>query len=224
MIKTGVVHGRFQVMHLKHMEYILAAKMRCDKLYIGLTNPDSMHTKDSINDINRSEPSANPLTYFERYEIIRGAMAEFNVPESQYDILPFPINYPEYISQYVPRDAVHFLGIYDAWDEEKYKILQNLGFETEILWKRSEAEKGVTSSWIRSCIATGEEWEHLVPKSVYRYLTENELDKRIGWLEQMRIDEKRIIVPQTEEADEEVLEGTAFAEGVTGQREEIDID
>ena len=44
MIETGVIHGRFQVLHLKHMEYILAAKMRCRKLYIGITNPDSMHT------------------------------------------------------------------------------------------------------------------------------------------------------------------------------------
>ena len=37
MIETGVVNGRFQVLHLKHMEYILAAKMRCRKLYIGLS-------------------------------------------------------------------------------------------------------------------------------------------------------------------------------------------
>mgnify|MGYP002650348910 CR=1 FL=1 len=59
MIETGVIHGRFQVLHLKHMEYILAAKMRCRKLYIGITNPDSMHTRDSVNDINRSAKSAN---------------------------------------------------------------------------------------------------------------------------------------------------------------------
>ena len=82
MIKTGVVHGRFQPLHLKHMEYILAAKMRCQKLYIGITNPDSLHTRDSVHDIHRSERSANPLTYFERYEMVRGAMAEFRVPET----------------------------------------------------------------------------------------------------------------------------------------------
>ena len=39
MTETGVIHGRFQILHLKHMEYILAAKMRCKKLYIGITNP-----------------------------------------------------------------------------------------------------------------------------------------------------------------------------------------
>ena len=77
MIDIGVVHGRFQPLHLKHMEYILAAKMRCRKLYIGITNPDNLHTRESVHDIRRSERSANPLTYFERYEMIRGAMAEF---------------------------------------------------------------------------------------------------------------------------------------------------
>ena len=83
MTKIGVVHGRFQVLHLKHMEYILAAKMRCKKLFIGLTNPDSLHTGDTVNDENRSARSANPLTYYERYEMIQGALREFGVPDSE---------------------------------------------------------------------------------------------------------------------------------------------
>ena len=124
MKDIGVVNGRFQVLNLKHMEYILAAKMRCQKLFIGLTNPDTLHTRDSVNDENRSAKSANPLTYYERYEMIRGAMREFKVPDSEYDILPFPINCPEYILQYVPKDATFYLGICDEWDEEKYKILR----------------------------------------------------------------------------------------------------
>lgn len=190
MTETGVVHGRFQVMHLKHMEYILAAKMRCRKLYIGLTNPDSMHTKDSVHDIKRSERSSNPLTYLERCEMIRGALREFNVAESEYEFIPFPINYPEYLLQYAPKDAVYYMGMYDEWDEEKYNILNELGLNIEILWRREPKEKGITASWVRSCIATGQEWEHLVPKSVYRYLTEHGLDEKIGRLEKMRIDEK----------------------------------
>ena len=142
MEKTGVVNGRFQVLHLKHMEYILAAKMRCRKLYIGLTNPDSLHTRESVNDENRSARSANPLTYFERYQMIRGAMKEFHVPESEYDILPFPINCPEYLLQYVPKDAVYYMGLCDEWDEEKYKILRSLGLKVEILWRKTLEEKG----------------------------------------------------------------------------------
>ena len=192
MTETGVIHGRFQILHLKHMEYILAAKMRCKKLYIGITNPDSMHTKDSVGDINRSAKSANPLTYFERYELIRGAMKEFRVPEEEYDILPFPINCPDYLLQYVPKDAVYYMGMCDEWDEEKYRILKGLGLTVEVLFRKTPEEKGITASLVRSAIATDQEWAKIVPKSVYRYITEHDLDERIKRLERMRIDEKDI--------------------------------
>ncbi|KMZ55777.1 nicotinate-nucleotide adenylyltransferase [Dorea sp. D27] len=190
MVATGVVNGRFQVFHLKHMEYLLAAKMRCNKLYIGLTNPDNTYVRETVNDENRSAKSANPLTYYERCQMIRGALREFNVPDVEYEFIPFPINRPEYILQYAPQDAVYYMGICDDWDEEKYKILRSLGLEIEILWRREPEEKGITASWIRSCIATDEEWAHLVPKSVYEYLTGNDLDLRIRRLELIRMAEK----------------------------------
>ena len=60
------------------------------------------------------------------------AMADFNIPEAQYDIIPFPISCPEHLLQYVPKDAVYYMGIYDAWDEEKYKILTDLGLKVEV--------------------------------------------------------------------------------------------
>ena len=82
------------------------------------------------------------------------------------------------------------MGLCDEWDEEKYKILKDLGLNIEVLWHKTLAEKGVTASWIRSCIATDQEWTHLVPKSVSLYLTEHGLDQRIKRLEQMRMDEK----------------------------------
>lgn len=193
MIETGIVNSRFQVLHLKHMEYILAAKMRCNKLYIGISNPDPLHTKGSVNDENRGTKAANPLTYFERCEMIKRAMAEFKVPEYEYEIVPFPIDTPEYLSHYTPEDAVYFMGLCDAWDEEKYKILKSLGAKIEVLWRRPGQEKGITGAWVRSCIATDHEWAHMVPKSVYKYLTETGLDKRIKRLELMRIEEKQIL-------------------------------
>lgn len=179
MTEKGVANARFQVLHLKHMEYLLAAKMRCKKLYIGISNPDLSMVRESVNDEKRSTPEANPFTYLERYEMIKGAMEEFKVPLTDYEIVPFPINCPEYLTQYTPKDGVYYLGICDAWDEEKKKILESLGLKTEVLWRRGREDSGVTGAWIRSCIATGEEWEHLVPKSVYKYITEHQLDKRI---------------------------------------------
>ena len=136
MTETGVVNARFQIPHLKHIEYVLAAKMRCRKLYIGITNPDPSCVRESVNDEIRSTPEANPLTYLERFEMIKASMEEFGVPRSDYEIVPFPIHRPEYITQYTPADAVYYLGICDGWDEEKLKILKGLGLETEVLWRR----------------------------------------------------------------------------------------
>ena len=36
----GVIHGRFQMLHHGHMEYLLAGKKRCQRLIIGISNPD----------------------------------------------------------------------------------------------------------------------------------------------------------------------------------------
>lgn len=192
LTEKGVVNARFQVPHLKHMEYILAAKMRCRKLYIGVTNPDESYIRESVNDEKRSTPEANPLTYLERYEMIRLAMEEFKVPASEYEIMPFPINRPEYITKYVPEDAVYYLGICDGWEEEKLKILTGLGLKTEVLWRRSREESGATGAWVRSCIASGEDWEHLVPKCVYRYITEKGIDERIKRLQEPKAEEENL--------------------------------
>ena len=85
-----------------------------DKLYIGITNPDGAHTRDTVHDENRGTKAGNPLTYFERCEMIRGAMEEFNVPAKEYDFIPFPISMPEYIAQYTPKEAVYYVGMSDA--------------------------------------------------------------------------------------------------------------
>ena len=91
MTRTGIVNGRFQVLHLKHMEYILAAKMRCDNIYRDHESGWSAHA-GYVHDENRGTKAGNPLTYFERCEMIRGAMEEFNVPAKEYDFIPFPIS------------------------------------------------------------------------------------------------------------------------------------
>ena len=89
------------------MEYILAAKMHCDKLYIGITNPDGAHTRDTVHDENRGTKAGNPLTYFERCEMIRGAMEEFNVPAKEYDFHSIPRSACRSISHvYTKRSSI----------------------------------------------------------------------------------------------------------------------
>ena len=111
--------------------------------------------------------------------MIRLAMLEFGVPREQFEIVPFPINTPELIFQYAPRDAVYYMSICDDWGEDKYRTLTGLGVQVEVLWNRPTEEKGTTATEVRHLIKDGKRWDHLVPKSVYRYITEHHLDERI---------------------------------------------
>ena len=51
--------------------------------------------------------------------------------------------------------------------------------QVEVLWNRPTEEKGTTATEVRHLIIDGKRWDHLVPKSVYRYITEHHLDERI---------------------------------------------
>ena len=62
MTDVGVIHGRFQVLHNDHFEYLMAAKSRCRHMVVGITNPDPSLTRSDPADPQRSSPGANPLT------------------------------------------------------------------------------------------------------------------------------------------------------------------
>ena len=180
MVETGVIHGRFQIFHLKHMEYLLAAKMRCKKLYIGITHSDIVaFAATSPLDLHGTTKRDNPLTYLERFEMIQGALTDFGVKREEYEVVPFPVSQPDLIPQYVPSDAVYYMSICSEWDEERCQILQSLGLETDILWTKTEQEKGITGTEIRHLIAEGLKWQQHVPKTVSEYIIEHRIDERI---------------------------------------------
>ena len=66
--------------------------------------------------------------------------------------------------------------------EEKYQILCSLGLNVEVLWRRTEEEKGITGSELRGLIAREKEWKKYVPRTVAEYLEENGIDQRIRQL------------------------------------------
>lgn len=177
--KIGIIHGRFQILHNGHMEYLLEGMNRCEYLLIGITSPDSNYTKYTAANPHRSLGSSNPLTYYERFEMIRLAMLECSVPRENFDIVPFPINVPEKLFNYVPNNGKFLMTLYDEWSREKYEILSSLGCEIDVMWERTNEQKVTSGSEVRVKIISGEPWEMLVPKSVYRFIKTNEIDKRI---------------------------------------------
>ena len=180
MTERGVVHGRFQGLHLKHMEYLLAAKMRCRLLYVGITPPDIFACPAaSPLDVHGTLVRDNPLAYIERYEMIRDSLLEFGVKREEFEIIPFPVDRPDVLAQYAPADAVYYMSICGEWDREKEKILSSLGLKTEILWERDPEEKGITGTELRALIAGDGSWRQYMPKAAAEYLTEHGLDERI---------------------------------------------
>ncbi|HPA14151.1 MAG TPA: nicotinate-nucleotide adenylyltransferase [Desulfobacterales bacterium] len=177
--ETGVIHGRFQIVHNDHLKYLLAGKKLCRHLVVGITNPDPMLTRKESSDPKRSDPLANPLTYYERYILIGSVLAESGLKPQQFSVVPLPINLPDLYKYYVPMDAVFFLSIYDEWGRQKLRYFQSLGLKTHILREVSSEEKGISGSDIRSRMLCGQPWEHLIPPVVVTLLKKWDIPTRL---------------------------------------------
>lgn len=176
-VDIGLVNGRFQVLHLDHMKYILEAKKHCKKLIIGITSPDPWQSPAESCDENRGKSTTNPCTYYERMIMIENALVEAGIPYSEFVITPFPIGFPERIEYYAPQDAIYFLTIYDSWGEEKLKRLKNLNLKTYVLWKSKD--KGISATKVRNAIIQSAPWEQMVYPSTARIIKELGIDERI---------------------------------------------
>lgn len=172
MIETGFIHGRFQVLHNDHLKYLLAGKKKCRHLVVGISNPDPTHTKQDEADLVRSSQSANPLTYYERFIMVREALREAGLALDSFSVVPFPVNFPDLYHYYVPMDATFFLTIYDQWGEKKLSMFESLGLKTAVLWRRSSDRKGQSSSDVRKRIASGKAWKHMVPPATAVLITQ----------------------------------------------------
>jgi nicotinamide mononucleotide adenylyltransferase len=183
-INTGVVHGRFQILTMKQMEYILAAKMRCNKLYLGITHPDIVNfAATSTLDTSGISKKDNPMTFFERYQMLLNVFEEFKIKRDDFEIIPFPISHPDILLGYIPTYATYYMNIITPWDKERLRTLELLGLKTEIIWEREIDEIGVTANDIRLMIQKGDQnWQMHVPKSVRDYIVSHKIDTRIQQL------------------------------------------
>lgn len=177
--ESGVIHGRFQILHNDHMKFLLAGKKLCNHLIVGITNPDPTLTKVHDSNPHRSTLIANPLTYYERYVMVRETLLEKGLELSEFSIVPFPINVPELLKYYVPMDVVFFLSIFDDWGRQKRKYLESLGLKVHVLWEVPVEKKGLSGSDIRKVMLKEKPWDHLVPLTVVRLVKEWDIINRL---------------------------------------------
>jgi nicotinamide-nucleotide adenylyltransferase len=161
--EVGVIHGRFQVLHNDHLRYLLAGKALCRHLVVGITNPDPWGTRPESADPARSDPLANPLTYYERYRMLQAVLQAREIAAESFSVVPLPINLPERYRFYVPLNAVFFISIYDDWGRRKRDYFQSLGLKIHVLREVSPEKKGISAKTIRKAMVQGRPWTHLVP-------------------------------------------------------------
>ena len=177
MIELGFIHGRFQLFHNDHLQYALLAKERCKRLIVGITSPENAALIREEVDPHRSEAASNPFTYYERFNMIKLALLEAGVRREDFEIVPYPIERPEILYNYVPLNATSFFTIYDKWGYEKLERLGALGYGTVVLF--DDREKKMCSTDIRQKILDGIDWKDMVPNAVYNYIIENGLTEKV---------------------------------------------
>ncbi len=150
--------------------------------------------------MNRSRPLANPLTYYERYVLVRAVLEETGFAPSSFSIVPLPISYPELYRYYVPMDALFFVSIYDDWGRRKLAFFKSLQLATRVLWEVAPGEKGISAQDVRSMMLSGEPWQHLVPPASARLLQAWDIPGRLKRIADGQPEE---IVGNTNERTEE---------------------
>ncbi len=168
----GAVHWRFQPLHNWHLhEYILPAMKLCDFLYIWITNPDLSYFKHTSSAPHRSDIENNPRTYRERVEMIKWSLIECGIPLTKFTIVPFPIQEPQLIYSYVPKESIFYMTIFDERWKEKEQLLTRQWLNVKILVNAPLDKKSTCSTDIRGLLRTNSDREKYVPPFVYKYIT-----------------------------------------------------
>jgi nicotinamide mononucleotide adenylyltransferase len=174
-VTSAFVHGRFQPFHLQHLEYIVAAKQRCQFLYIGITRSDPTQQQQCEVAPHRADSSANLLSYFERTEMISRCLLAEGVSREHFGFVPIPIDNPKHLPYFMGTDIQCFTTTCDDWNLHKISVLERHGYKVLSLIDRRRRSEGVSSyvsgSMIRNLIAQNDDsWVALVPKAVAAYL------------------------------------------------------
>ena len=182
---TGVIHGRFQVLHNDHLKYLMAGKALCGHLVVGITSPDPSLSRTENEDLQRSQAKENPLTYYERFRLVNAVLRSKGLSHDDFSVVPFPINFPELYRFYVPMDAVFLLSIYDEWGRKKLGYFQKQGLKTHVLWEVPLEEKGISAHEVRERMKNNLPWSHLVPRESATLLNEWQIPERIRTISSM---------------------------------------
>lgn len=158
-----------------------------DKIILGIVNPNPRYPDqgDMVNIWTRFKLEYNPLSYWERFEIINDFIERKKLHNKIFSIIPLPrlsVNM-EKANNYLPSERVVTLSIvHNSEEEENKKIgLKNQKAEIKII-PAYEFEKNLTiiSPELIFCLMAidADEWKEFVSNNVKIYLIENNISAR----------------------------------------------
>lgn len=172
LINVGCVHGRFQPFHNGHLDYLMSAFGRCQFLHIGITQ----FTRIFIDDrgMPRNLSSSNPLTYWQRVEIIRSSLEAEGVSRDRFAFTPFPIETPSLLPEFISREIVCYTTIVSEWNNEKIQTLEDQGYTVEVLpTSVADGVRVTTGTSIREMFRSGRaDWRSFVPTGARSKISE----------------------------------------------------
>ena len=121
----------------------------------------------------RNSAAANPLTFQQRSRLATAALIEAGIERARFDIVPFPIETPTRLREFVSLDITCFTTELNRWNSEKIRLLEREGYTVSRLKVSEIDDVRVTSGTkirelIRNC---DEKWRGFVPPSVYEVIS-----------------------------------------------------
>jgi nicotinamide mononucleotide adenylyltransferase len=175
---VACVIGRFQPPHNDHLNYIQLAMKKCAFLWVGISQPYNHRLAPSPHASHRAEASANPLTYFERQEILTQALLDSGYQRSGFSCTPFPLDETEELYGFMPVTIPCLITITEPWGFHKAELLRSLGYSVVVLYEAPV--KAISGRGIREGImADRADWEQLVPAATAKAVRDLAIRKRL---------------------------------------------
>ncbi|MDI6826737.1 MAG: nicotinamide-nucleotide adenylyltransferase [Candidatus Aenigmarchaeota archaeon] len=152
-MKKALFVGRFQPMHLGHLEAIEWILERYRKVFIVIGSSQESRTEE------------NPFTFEERKEMIEKTLKGVGIRDDRYDIVGIPDVYDDkaWVGMILKKAVFDVVFTRNPWTERCFREL-NIPVEKHPLFGK------ISASEIRKKIKEGKGWEKFVSREVERIL------------------------------------------------------
>ena len=110
--------------------------------------------------------------------MITSAMVEAGVSLEHFGVLPFPVDRPASLKNFLPTFVPVFTTICEPWNEYKETMLRTVGYDVRVLWRREE--KVYEGIKVRHHIRLGDSiWRDMVPPATARVIEKYDIEGRL---------------------------------------------